>query len=314
MEETRHGIKIIKSKDEYFDYVERATPLRLFKKKALDTFLREEEDKALSEHSVSAGPFRLFKKRIDRHVSCESRRKTLPGYSVPAGRMVDFLLDVALCMPDGSINLRETVNCPETYFNMRMRAGIQVLLSFEMERSVPAYVMEQKTPLYRYFKDIFPALTGSEFLGDKIPLGQMDKDGIRNEDATNLTFESETFDFVMSFDVLEHIPNYISAFREVFRVLRNGGRFYFTAPFAVTCQDHLVRARVQDGEIVHILEPEWHGDPVTGEGILCFHHFGWAVLDELRECGFSRAEVLVLDAVEYGYYVDEPILVFMAVK
>lgn len=169
-------------------------------------------------------------------------------------------------------------------------------------------------PLYRFLKSVFPALKGSEFLGEGVPLGETDHEGLRNEDATQLTFGNDIFDLVMSFDVLEHIPSYLSAFREVWRILRPGGRFYFTAPFDTSSQEHIIRAKIYDGVIVHLLEPEWHGDPVTGEGILCFHHFGWDVLDQLRACGFSSIDVLAIDSVEYGYYTEEPILVFKVVK
>lgn len=300
-----HGIKLMKSKDDYLDYIVASKPLQLFKRQMLK--------RCLEDDATELGNF--FQRVVSKNLL--QRRPpqiTLPGFSVAAGRSVDFLLDFSLRLADGSINLRETVNCPETYFNTRMRAVIQALLVFEKECSVSAYIMEQKTPLYRFFKNVFPALKGSEFLGESVPLGQTDQEGLRNEDATQLTFRDEIFDLAMSFDVLEHIPSYLSAFREVWRILRPGGRFYFTAPFETSSQEHLVRAKIYDGSIVHLLEPEWHGDPVTGEGILCFHHFGWDVLDQLRACGFSSINVLALDAIEYGYYTEEPMLVFKVVK
>lgn len=239
-------------------------------------------------------------------------RKTLPGISAPTGNMVDFLVDPSLRLGDGAINLRETVNCPTTFFNTRMRAVIQAIETGGHDVSAAYYMMEQKTPLFRYFKDRFPGLVGSEFLGDGIPLGETDADGLRNEDATRLTFPDGSFTAIMSFDVLEHIPDYLAAFREVRRVLKPGGTFYFTAPFIPMFEAHSIRARIENGNVVHILEPEWHGDPVTGEGILCFQHFGWQVVEDLKGVGFSRVRALVFDQVEYGYYTTEPILVFKA--
>jgi ubiquinone/menaquinone biosynthesis C-methylase UbiE len=44
-------------------------------------------------------------------------------------------------------------------------------------------------------------------------------------DATELPFENERFDMVLSFDVLHHIPNWEKALNEVSRVLRSGGMY-----------------------------------------------------------------------------------------
>ena len=57
----------------------------------------------------------------------------------------------------------------------------------------------------------------------------------------------------------------------------------------------------------------YQGDPVTGEGILCFQHFGWQILRDLEAAGFQSAYALAYDEVEYGYYTQDPILIFRAV-
>ncbi len=43
--------------------------------------------------------------------------------------------------------------------------------------------------------------------------------------------ESETFDTVMSFHLFEHVFHFQNAPAEVYRILRGGGRFYFSIPF-----------------------------------------------------------------------------------
>jgi len=51
-----------------------------------------------------------------------------------------------------------------------------------------------------------------------------------------------------------------------------------------------VRARLDaKGEVEHLLPPEIHGNPISGEGSLCFQNFGWDILDTLRASGFSKA-------------------------
>lgn len=236
----------------------------------------------------------------------------LDGYSAASNSMVHFRVDTRMVLGDGTYNLRETVNCPTTGFNMRMRAAIQAVRQCETDTTCRIYIAEQKTPLFRFFCEIYGDVSGSEYLGDSVPLGARDASGLRNEDGTQLTFPNNDFDVVLSFEVLEHIPDYKRALRETHRILRPGGRFYLTAPFIASRQETLVRAKVEDGEIVHILEPEYHGDPVRQEGILCFQHFGWDLADCLREAGFDDVAALVFDRIEEGYYTEEAIIVIRA--
>ena len=257
MRDTKHLL----SAADYVALVNDSKVLRQLKVQISDRLVKE-TGKAKTLPGFSYVLRQLKAQISDRPVKESSKAKTLPGFSYPAGRMVDFTIDTQLLLSDGSYNLRETVNCPETGFNSRMRAAIQAV---EMHEGPEAamYVMEQKTPLFRHLLARYPNCVGSEYLGDAVVLGAVDADGLRNEDATRLTFEDARFDCLLSFEVLEHIPDFHAALREARRVLRDGGRFYFTAPFIPTRHEHLIRARVEDGKIVHILEPEWHGDCVS---------------------------------------------------
>ena len=53
---------------------------------------------------------------------------------------------------------------------------------------------------------------------------------LRRGDATCLEFADRSFDFVFSFHVLEHIPNYTKALDEMRRVLRDGGAYCIGTP------------------------------------------------------------------------------------
>jgi ubiquinone/menaquinone biosynthesis C-methylase UbiE len=53
---------------------------------------------------------------------------------------------------------------------------------------------------------------------------------LRRGDATRLEFADETFDFVYSYHVLEHIPDYAKALREMNRVLKSGGAWLIGTP------------------------------------------------------------------------------------
>ncbi len=115
--------------------------------------------------------------------------------------------------------------------------------------------------------------------------------------------------------MLEHIPDYSSALKEAFRVLKPTGKFLFTVPFNKQSEKKIIRAKInEDGSVHHILTPEYHGDPVNSEkGCLCFYHFGWELLDELRNVGFKDAYALTTYSKEYGYLGGEQIF-FVAEK
>ncbi|MEI7604068.1 MAG: class I SAM-dependent methyltransferase [bacterium] len=53
---------------------------------------------------------------------------------------------------------------------------------------------------------------------------------ISSYDGEKLDFSDESFDFVISFDVIEHIPDVHKHFLEVNRVLRKDGKYIFQTP------------------------------------------------------------------------------------
>lgn len=99
------------------------------------------------------------------------------------------------------------------------------------------------------------------------PLGSM-QDGFRNEDLQRLTFDNDMFDLFISLDVLEHIPDPQLAFREIWRTLKPGGSMLCTWPIRKHQVPGLIRRAVfhEDGTIEHLLEPEYHGNPVDPQG------------------------------------------------
>jgi len=117
---------------------------------------------------------------------------------------------------------------------------------------------------------------------------------VRHEDVTRLTFADNGLDHLLSFDVLEHVPDYQTALTEFFRVLAPAGRLMLSAPFNLGLAQTLIRARITpNGQIEHLEEAEYHGDPVDAEaGVLCFYHFGWELLEQLRELGFEQVQLL----------------------
>jgi hypothetical protein len=66
--------------------------------------------------------------------------------------------------------------------------------------------------------------------------------------------------------------------------------------------------------VVHLLPPEYHGDPVTDTGCLCFYHFGFDLLDVCKSAGFAEAHALLYYDSHFGYLGFGEQVVFLARK
>lgn len=133
---------------------------------------------------------------------------------------------------------RETVTCPKCLLNNRMRALLHVMSAdLRIPRDADLYFTEQITPTFTAARKGWPNAVGSEYLRDGTRQGGQNRDGVRCEDMTALSFESESFDGVVSMDVIEHVPDYERALSEAFRVLRPGGRLVLSAPVDPNVKD-----------------------------------------------------------------------------
>ena len=72
------------------------------------------------------------------------------------------------------------------------------------------------------------ATLGAMVAADEIPLDRYV--GVLRGDGTTLPFADDTFDIVITSEVLEHIQNDVGAIAEMVRVLKPGGRFAGTVP------------------------------------------------------------------------------------
>lgn len=273
--------------------------------------LKEYKDLLLTEkEKISA-----HKDYINRMIPSSEQKFFVSGYSIVAKKQVDFLCDFQYGLGFPNVNWRERLCCPETEFNNRMRFSIHLIDSFlNLNSNSKIYLMEQVTATYRFLKNSYENLIGSEFLGSSVSFGSVNLSGIRNEDATTLTFEDESFDAILSYDVFEHIPNFDLALKECFRTLKKGGRLLFSVPFNSNSEKNIIRATVDEsGKINHLLEPEYHGDPIGGgNGILCYQHFGWEILDQLKNLGFRDAYAILGWSNEFCYFT--PQVQFFALK
>jgi hypothetical protein len=193
---------------------------------------------------------------------------------------------------------REGLLCPSCRLNARQRAALGLLRDRTPQREARIYSTEQASQAYLWLRRHYPRAIGSEFHPDPARVAGLTlwlarhgvRERIRDLDVTALALDDESLDAIASFDVLEHVPDYVAALREFARCLRPGGTLVLTAPFSPLAAQTVVRARLAaDGSIEHLLPPEIHGDPLS-DGVLCWYHFGWDVLDRCRDAGFGEAQ------------------------
>jgi len=214
--------------------------------------------------------------------------------------------DYALKQPDGRLlpHFRENLFCARCGLKNRVRSVLQLFVQeCQPSPQQPIYITEQLGAAYRWLRGRYSAVSGSEYIPESGAFGTSPR-GIRNEDLGALTWPDGSFDFVLSLDVLEHVPDVNSCFSEIFRCLRPGGRLLFTVPFSVELSETVVRAVAEaNGEITHLMEPEYHGGNVTSpdQGTLCFRYFGWDTMSQLKGVGFAEPEAWLFWSRELGY-------------
>lgn len=232
---------------------------------------------------------------------------TTPGYCAICEAAVDFLTttEYSKTDSDGTVipNWREHLICPRCHLRNRMRAASHIAIQdFDMSPEAEIYITEQFGNGYRWLRGHFKHVRGSEFLSPKKASGSR-MFGISHEDVQALSLATASLDYVLTFDVLEHVPNYRAAYCSFARVLRPGGKLIMTVPFTIDKFETTVRAQMDDnGQIEHLMPIELHGNPTDpANGSLCYRHFGWDTLQELTDVGFTDARVHTYHSRHLGY-------------
>ncbi len=242
------------------------------------------------------------------HAPLVATQRHCPGLCAVCGSSSGFRIVWNNRVPPAS--LRESLICVNCGSNARQRAAAGALLHALASTPRPrVYLTEQASPLFIALHRRFPRLSGSEFqpsLAKRLRLTawlwrQRVWTWVRHGDATALRFTDASLDAILCLDVLEHVPDFRAALREFARVLKPGASLLLTVPWYWTNAGSGEIARLRpDGGIDFLLQPpEYHGDPLGG-GVLCFHHFGWDLLDAMRESGFAEAEALRIGDPERG--------------
>ncbi len=199
---------------------------------------------------------------------------------------------------------------PTSNASLRHRGQAEVILQFFAKPSVASFHDLVLQPYFRKLAIYEPALRGPfqkllvkvpgyqrSYYWEDVRLGD-ERDGVACQGLTNLTFANDTFDLIITSEVLEHIRRPEEAFREIHRVLKPGGVHIFSIPLEYPMPgESRYRVDTTRETDIFILPARYHaaGD---GDQSLVYTDFGKDLLDQLSDIGLPT-EALHLE-------VDDP--------
>lgn len=151
---------------------------------------------------------------------------------------------------------------------------------------------------------------GSQYFGDE-NLGAQIKT-YRNENLENQTFADESFDIVISQDVMEHVYDYASAFSEIARTLKKGGCHIFSIPYFPDRKTEVWATKGEDGKPIFLKEPEYHGNPISSEGSPVTMHWGVDIAEYIYNSSGMKTEICEVQDSAKG--IDSCMHVFISEK
>ena len=279
----------------------------------MDLPIERLHDRAEFEAAVARATDRIAFEQLLQQAYAAAERWALPAICQACGNPVALIADRQHSY-DGGVNFRERLECPVCHLNTRQRFMAHLVREAVagLAHTPRIYLYEQVTPFFHWARaSLAGEVLGSEYLGHDVAGGAVIQ-GVRHEDALALSFGNASLDLIVSQDVMEHVPEIEPAIAEAARVLRPGGRFYFSVPFDPASDTTVQRAKLIDGDVVHREEPVFHGNPVSPEGSLVFFDHGWDLIDRLGAHGFADACVLGTWSALYGYLSRGLVTVFSA--
>jgi len=197
-----------------------------------------------------------------------------------------------------SMNYRESLycnNCRSTARTRMLASGILQVVGDSSSRCIadlsaaPAGPQILDTDCY---SPIFQYLSKANFYSSTVYLPKREFgtevfSKVINVNLEHMPFEDERFDIVITSDVMEHVRRDHLAHAEIHRCLKRFGHYIFTVPFVPQWEKNQMRVDSTGTEDVALMKNEYHGDPVSGKGILVYRIYGNELIDQLSDLGFE---------------------------
>jgi hypothetical protein len=240
--------------------------------------------RGLADVSACFDRMKTFAEYENQYQFDEATRFVMPGYCVACGWGNLIVKDYGTRPPPW----RETALCC-CGMNTRMRTVLDWLVSKEGASSeARIYCTEATTPFFRSLSGLYRNAVGSEYIADRIAPGGIDDRGVLCQNLESLTFPDDTFDYIVTLDVLEHVFSYQSALSELVRVLKPGGVALITVPFRWDEERTVQRARLNGQTVEHLLPPAYHSDPIRKGGALVTYDYGWDLVRTMQNLGWRE--------------------------
>jgi SAM-dependent methyltransferase len=172
---------------------------------------------------------------------------------------------------------RDHYRCPGCHSIPRERALLYVL-----SKTYPNYknlIIHESSPSFRAtslkLKKTAPHYSYSYYVEGKKSGEYLEQYNCSCQDLGDTSFNDNSFDIVITQDVMEHIFDIENVFREIARILKVGGSHIFTTPLVNKHKPTVQRASLTNGKIVHILPPHYHGNPIDKNGSLVTYDLGY---------------------------------------
>ncbi len=265
----------------------------------------------------------LWQKLSDNGLDYVESRYSLAAGLVNFGRMLaeigapPFHGDCNVCGSEVSFeiesdNFRESLRCPECGASSRIRCLAEGLLR-EVAKELPAKTIRDLSDTdldlrildTDNFSSIRKFLKGRSFYATSAYLpdkknGQQIGKGAWNVDLMDIPFDDETYDVIVTSDVMEHVRRDTVAHEEILRCLKPGGKYIFTVPYVPGWAETQVRVDTTGDTDIFLMEKEYHGDPLSKDGVLVYRIFGRQLLADLKAVGFSDVKFEQISRPENG--------------
>ena len=107
------------------------------------------------------------------------------------------------------------------------------------------------------------------------------------DDLSDSRLESDSFDLILCTEVLEHIPDPVAAMKELFRILKPGGRLILSTPQKYSTLEVCSRVAYLPG-IISVVR-RIYDEPILDAGHISLMTAGH-LMSTIEECGFTTLE------------------------
>jgi glycosyltransferase involved in cell wall biosynthesis/SAM-dependent methyltransferase len=257
------------------------------------------DDKQIDLHTLrSVSEYQLLQETISEEIAqrrlleqslvpADGSLFEVPGFCALCGRDSTFRVDVRLSPAreeDGkpAVDWRNQLTCTHCGLPSRVRAAMHIFFQqLKPDPGSAVYIDGATSALPRWMKNHLPGMIDGQ-LTDRPTAGKVIKGAPRKDDPTSLPFADNMFDHVISLDGKNLVKDDFSAFREVHRCLKPGGKFLFSVPFAAEKGDDEHTMEAVNGRVEEILPREIK---MSASRPL---KFSWDLLQDLKEAGFKE--------------------------